>query len=152
MRFFKISTFLLIMGIKYEYLWHDGKGLFTVLHELGFFFANFGPNSTSFIWPAELFATRLRSTFHALSAVARKVGVIVAAFICSLTHWMRRRARLNTWWFWVLQMYWGILFHFYVAGGGGEVDWGNIQRGWLCHKFPKKYVRRESNPLEAMTV
>ena len=138
MGFFKISTFLLIMGIKYEYLWHDGKGLFTVLYELWFFFANFGPNSTCFIWPAELFATRLRSTYHALSVVARKVRVIVADFICSLTHWMRRWAWLSTsCWFWVLQMYWGVLFHFYVAGGGGEVVWGNIQRGWLCHKFLK---------------
>ena len=81
MGFFMILTFLLIMGIKYEYLWHDGKGLFTVLYELWFFFANFGPNSTCFIWPAELFATRLRSTCHALSAVARKVRLIVAAFV-----------------------------------------------------------------------
>ena len=76
-----ILTFLLIMGIKYEYLWHITKRLFTVLSELWFVYGNFGPNSTTFIWPVELFLARLRSTCHGLSAVARKVRLIVAAFV-----------------------------------------------------------------------
>lgn len=51
-----------------------------MLYGLTFFFANFGPNSTTFVLPAELFPTRVRSTCHALSAAAGKAGAIVGAF------------------------------------------------------------------------
>ncbi|KAK6119108.1 hypothetical protein DH2020_047151 [Rehmannia glutinosa] len=44
------------------------------------FFANFGPNSTTFIVPAEIFPARLRSTCHGISAAAGKAGAIVGAF------------------------------------------------------------------------
>ncbi|CAN0902903.1 Low affinity inorganic phosphate transporter 4 [Linum grandiflorum] len=81
MGFFMMSTFLLILGINYEYLRDNNKGLFAMLYGLTFFFANFGPNSTTFVWPAELFPTRLRSTCHALSAAAGKAGAMVGAFV-----------------------------------------------------------------------
>lgn len=45
-----------------------------------FFFANFGPNSTTFVLPAELFPTRLRSSCHALSTASGKAGAMVGAF------------------------------------------------------------------------
>jgi PHS family inorganic phosphate transporter-like MFS transporter len=45
-----------------------------------FFFANFGPNSTTFIVPAEIFPARLRSTCHGISAAAGKAGAIIGAF------------------------------------------------------------------------
>ena len=41
-----------------------------------FFFANFGPNATTFIVPAEIFPARLRSTCHGISAAAGKIGAI----------------------------------------------------------------------------
>eukprot|EP00897_Mesotaenium_endlicherianum_P002717 jgi/Mesen1/2473/ME000158S01668 len=53
---------------------------FVALYALTFFFANFGPNSTTFIIPAELFPARLRSTCHGISAAAGKAGAIVGAF------------------------------------------------------------------------
>jgi PHS family inorganic phosphate transporter-like MFS transporter len=53
---------------------------FLVLYALTFFFANFGPNATTFIIPAELFPARLRSTCHGISAAAGKAGAIVGAF------------------------------------------------------------------------
>ena len=77
--FFMMSVFMLIIGMKYEYLKDHGK-LFAVLYGFTFFFANFGPNSTTFVLPAELFPTRVRSTCHALSAASGKAGAIVAAF------------------------------------------------------------------------
>ncbi|CAN1751282.1 Low affinity inorganic phosphate transporter 4 [Linum perenne] len=79
--FFMMSVFLLIMGIEYEYLRDNNKGLFGLMYGLTFFFANFGPNSTTFVWPAELFPTRLRSTCHGLSAAAGKAGAMVGAFV-----------------------------------------------------------------------
>lgn len=48
-----------------------------VLYGLIFFFSNFGPNTTTFIIPAELFPTRFRSTCHGISGAAGKLGAIV---------------------------------------------------------------------------
>ncbi|CAL5206588.1 unnamed protein product [Lathyrus oleraceus] len=78
--FFMMSFFMFIIGVKYDYLKHDNKNLFALLYGLTFFFANFGPNSTTFVLPAELFPTRVRSTCHALSAAAGKAGAMVGAF------------------------------------------------------------------------
>ncbi|CAK9146410.1 unnamed protein product [Ilex paraguariensis] len=79
--FFMMSVFMLIMGIKYDYLKNEEhKWIFAALYGLTFFFANFGPNSTTFVLPAELFPTRLRSTCHALSAASGKAGAMIGAF------------------------------------------------------------------------
>lgn len=78
--FFMMSAFMLVIGIKYDYLKEENKWMFAVLYGLTFFFANFGPNSTTFVLPAELFPTRIRSTCHALSAAAGKAGAMVGAF------------------------------------------------------------------------
>ncbi|KAL2527403.1 putative inorganic phosphate transporter 1-7 [Abeliophyllum distichum] len=81
MGFFMMSVFMLIMGIKYDYLRNENhKWAFAALYGLTFFFANFGPNSTTFVLPAELFPTRLRSTCHAISAASGKAGAMIGAF------------------------------------------------------------------------
>ncbi|MED6196802.1 Low affinity inorganic phosphate transporter 4 [Stylosanthes scabra] len=80
MGFFMMSVFMFIIGVKYEYLKDESKTLFALLYGLTFFFANFGPNSTTFVLPAELFPTRVRSTCHALSAAAGKAGAMVGSF------------------------------------------------------------------------
>ncbi|CAL9114992.1 unnamed protein product [Musa textilis] len=79
--FFMMSLFMLILGIKYDYLKENNHMLFAVLFGLTFFFANFGPNSTTFVLPAELFPTRVRSTCHALSAASGKAGAMIGAFV-----------------------------------------------------------------------
>ena len=71
--FFMMSVFMFALAIKYEYF-KAHVPLFALLYGLTFFFANFGPNSTTFVLPAELFPTRVRSTCHAMSAVAGKAG------------------------------------------------------------------------------
>ncbi|KAK9945771.1 hypothetical protein M0R45_011270 [Rubus argutus] len=53
---------------------------FIVIYGLTFFFANFGPNSTTFVVPAEIFPARFRSTCHGISAAAGKAGAIIGAF------------------------------------------------------------------------
>lgn len=79
--FFMMSLFMLIIGVKYDYLrLPEHKFYFAALYGLTFFFANFGPNSTTFVLPAELFPTRVRSTCHALSAASGKAGAMVSAF------------------------------------------------------------------------
>jgi len=48
------------------------------------FFSNFGPNTTTFIVPGEVFPTRYRSTGHGISAASGKIGAIISqAFIAS---------------------------------------------------------------------
>ncbi|KAI4306978.1 hypothetical protein L6164_030213 [Bauhinia variegata] len=55
--------------------------MFLILFGVTLFFANFGPNSTTFIVPAELFPARFRSTCHGISAAAGKAGAIIGAFV-----------------------------------------------------------------------
>ncbi|XP_073020464.1 low affinity inorganic phosphate transporter 4-like [Primulina eburnea] len=79
--FFMMSIFMFIIGLRYDYLkTKEHKWAFAALYGLTFFFANFGPNSTTFVLPAELFPTRVRSTCHALSAASGKAGAMVGAF------------------------------------------------------------------------
>jgi PHS family inorganic phosphate transporter-like MFS transporter len=60
----------------------DGNtAMFAILYGVTLFFANFGPNSTTFIVPAELFPARFRSTCHGISAAAGKAGAIIGAFV-----------------------------------------------------------------------
>ncbi|KAG0585124.1 hypothetical protein KC19_3G260500 [Ceratodon purpureus] len=88
--FFFMTLFMFII----TYVYYDLRGTpcgdgkfcggnhvaFLVLYAFTFFFANFGPNATTFIIPAELFPARLRSTCHGISAAAGKAGAIVGAF------------------------------------------------------------------------
>ncbi|MCO5561904.1 hypothetical protein L7F22_015529 [Adiantum nelumboides] len=59
---------------------HGYHNLFLTLYAFTFFFSNFGPNSTTFIVPAEIFPARLRSTCHGISAASGKLGAIIGAF------------------------------------------------------------------------
>ncbi|KAE8704012.1 putative inorganic phosphate transporter 1-5 [Hibiscus syriacus] len=58
----------------------DNRIGFVIMYSLTFFFANFGPNATTFVVPAEIFPARLRSTCHGISAASGKLGAIVGAF------------------------------------------------------------------------
>ncbi|KAJ7546500.1 hypothetical protein O6H91_08G042000 [Diphasiastrum complanatum] len=92
--FFFMTVFMFALAIPY-YHWRGHEKCpspnsdmfcggnhiaFVVLYSFTFFFANFGPNSTTFIIPAELFPARLRSTCHGISAAAGKAGAIIGAF------------------------------------------------------------------------
>ncbi|KAL6357085.1 hypothetical protein LRP88_10703 [Fusarium phalaenopsidis] len=52
-------------------------GGFCILTILFIFFFNFGPNTTTFIVPGEVFPTRYRSTSHGISAASGKIGSII---------------------------------------------------------------------------
>ena len=52
---------------------------FVVLYAFTFFFSNFGPNTTTFIVPAEIFPARLRSTCRGISAAIGKIGAIAGS-------------------------------------------------------------------------
>lgn len=50
-----------------------------VLVGLVFFFQNFGPNTTTFVIPGEIFPTHVRATFVGISGAVGKVGGLVGA-------------------------------------------------------------------------
>ncbi|KAK8948293.1 Inorganic phosphate transporter 1-6 [Platanthera guangdongensis] len=81
MGFFFMTAFMLGLAVPYRHWTAPGNHIgFVVLYGLTFFFANFGPNSTTFIVPAEIFPARVRSTCHGISAAAGKAGAIVGSF------------------------------------------------------------------------
>ncbi|XP_020595315.1 probable inorganic phosphate transporter 1-7, partial [Phalaenopsis equestris] len=81
MGFFFMTVFMLGLAIPYSHWSSPGNQIgFVVMYGLTFFFANFGPNCTTFIVPAEIFPARLRSTCHGISAAAGKGGAIVGSF------------------------------------------------------------------------
>ncbi|PWI54333.1 MFS transporter [Sulfoacidibacillus thermotolerans] len=55
--------------------------LFLLVYAIGFFFVEFGPNTTTFLYPAELYPTDIRGIGHGLSASGGKLGAFVAAFL-----------------------------------------------------------------------
>ncbi|CAN6299244.1 unnamed protein product [Urochloa humidicola] len=79
--FFMMTVFMLGLAVPYHHWTTPGNHIgFVVMYAFTFFFANFGPNSTTFIVPAEIFPARLRSTCHGISAAAGKAGAIIGAF------------------------------------------------------------------------
>ncbi|MDG6943054.1 MAG: MFS transporter [Nitrososphaerota archaeon] len=54
------------------------------LFGLFYVFENMGPNTTTWIYPVELFPTRLRGTGHGIAATVGKVGAVVATFFLPL--------------------------------------------------------------------
>ncbi|KAJ6474964.1 inorganic phosphate transporter [Mycena sanguinolenta] len=78
--FTMLTILFIIMGFAYDVLstTSSGRAGFVVLYCLTNFFQNFGPNTTTFVIPGEIFPTRYRSTAHGISAASGKFGAIVA--------------------------------------------------------------------------
>ncbi|KAF0700220.1 Aste57867_9229 [Aphanomyces stellatus] len=79
MGFVMLTILFLAMAIWLNELKTDHRSVFVVLYSFAQFFFNFGPNSTTFIIPAEVFPTAVRSTGHGISAASGKAGAILAA-------------------------------------------------------------------------
>ena len=62
--------------------------LFYFLYGLSFFFSNMGPNTTTFVIPAEIFPTLIRSSCHGISAASGKAGAAIGtALMPALFAW-----------------------------------------------------------------
>ena len=53
---------------------------FILLYGLSYFFAEFGPNTTTFVFPAEIFPARVRTTSHGITATSGKIGAFLGTF------------------------------------------------------------------------
>jgi len=57
---------------------------FLIAYGVGYFFTEFGPNTTTFVYPAEIFPVDVRTTAHGLASAAGKLGAFVGTFALPL--------------------------------------------------------------------
>lgn len=53
---------------------------FLALYGVGYLFTEWGPNTTTFVYPAEIFPIRVRSSAHGIAAGLGKIGAFIGAF------------------------------------------------------------------------
>jgi len=74
--FVAMGVFFALLGIEQI----AGGGILSlelILFGGTFLFSNFGPNTTTFIIPAEVYPTLIRATCHGLSAASGKMGAVI---------------------------------------------------------------------------
>lgn len=54
---------------------------FIVVYGVSYLFTEFGPNTTTFVYPAEIFPVTVRTTGHGTSAAAGKLGAFAGAYL-----------------------------------------------------------------------
>ncbi|GAC1385427.1 MAG: MFS transporter [Ktedonobacteraceae bacterium] len=54
--------------------------VFLLVYGMSYFFTEFGPNVTTFVYPAEIFPVMVRTTAHGIAAALGKVGAFIGAF------------------------------------------------------------------------
>ncbi len=54
---------------------------FLIVYGLSYFFTEFGPNATTFVYPAELFPVEGRTTGHGIASASGKLGGFVGVFL-----------------------------------------------------------------------
>lgn len=53
---------------------------FVIIYGISFFFTEFGPNATTFVYPSEIFPVRVRTTGHGVAAAMGKLGGFFGVF------------------------------------------------------------------------
>ncbi|THW47408.1 inorganic phosphate transporter [Aureobasidium pullulans] len=80
--FFWLFVLFLVIGTSYRKLMDTQRSsVLVVLYILTQIFFNFGPNTTTYIIPAEVFPTRYRCTAHGISAAFGKLGAVISQCI-----------------------------------------------------------------------
>jgi MFS family permease len=73
-----------VMAVAFTLIWLLPKGatsvaVFLPLFAISYFFIEFGPNPTTFVYPTEIFPTAIRGTADGISAAAGKFGAFLGA-------------------------------------------------------------------------
>ncbi|KAI9763896.1 MAG: hypothetical protein M1840_009008 [Geoglossum simile] len=103
------------VGFTFVYLLNTRFiGAIIVLYVLCQLFFNLGPNTTTFVIPAEVFPTPYRATCHGLSAASGKIGSIIAQIFLAYAKLGHESVtdEKSTWLGWVL-----VIFTFIMACG-----------------------------------
>ena len=75
-----ISSIMIVNGTKITGFLIPSSLAF-LLYSLSFFFIDFGPNTTTFVIPAEVYPTRFRTTGHGISAAGGKLGAAISTYL-----------------------------------------------------------------------
>ncbi|KAF4688260.1 hypothetical protein FOZ60_002959 [Perkinsus olseni] len=78
--FCMMVVFYLVMAVCIQF--NANAYLNLVVFGVTFFWTNFGPNTTTFIIPSEIFPTEVKTTCHGFSAAMGKVGLHVVMYVC----------------------------------------------------------------------
>ncbi|CAG8458985.1 4453_t:CDS:2 [Ambispora gerdemannii] len=78
MGFAALTVIFIVFGATFHKIKDTSIFLFGAIFILAQFFSNFGPNTTTFVVPGEVFPTRYRSTCYGISAAVGKLGAILA--------------------------------------------------------------------------
>ena len=75
----------LMMAVAFAGLWLVPGATTTLLPFLllfgaTYFFSQFGPNTTTFVYPAEIFPVRVRTSCHGIAAAAGKIGAFIGTY------------------------------------------------------------------------
>jgi PHS family inorganic phosphate transporter-like MFS transporter len=54
---------------------------FLIIYGMSYFFTEFGPNATTFVYPSEIFPVRVRTTGHGIAAAMGKLGGFLGVFV-----------------------------------------------------------------------
>lgn len=76
--FFFMAILYTLIGATWDSLKKSTAALL-ILYGFTFFFANFGPNSTTFLLPALTFSPKCRSTLNGFSAASGKLGALLGS-------------------------------------------------------------------------
>ena len=76
--FFVMAILYAVIGFFFECL-KNYRCILVALYGLTFFFANFGPNATTFMLPSLTFSSTCRSTLNGVSAASGKTGALLGA-------------------------------------------------------------------------
>jgi MFS family permease len=61
---------------------------FLLIYGLSYFFTEFGPNATTFVYPSEIFPLKVRTTGHGIAAALGKIGGFLGVFTFPFfMHW-----------------------------------------------------------------
>jgi len=85
------SIGFLAMGAAFVALALFGKSLlngdmllFFIIYGITFLFTNYGPNTTTYVYPVELYPTNLRARGHGIAALSGKLGAAISALFFPL--------------------------------------------------------------------
>lgn len=76
--FASMAVLYATVGLNWSFL-RGVPALLVALYGMTFFFANYGPNTTTFILPSLLFENEHRATWNGVSAAAGKLGALTGA-------------------------------------------------------------------------
>eukprot|EP01112_Ceratiomyxa_fruticulosa_P016915 TRINITY_DN5180_c0_g3_i1.p2 TRINITY_DN5180_c0_g3~~TRINITY_DN5180_c0_g3_i1.p2 ORF type:complete len:216 (+),score=28.33 TRINITY_DN5180_c0_g3_i1:735-1382(+) len=74
-----LTLILTVLACAYKEI-IESRFIFVGVYSIAQFFFNFGPNSTTFIVPSEVFPTRYRSTSYGICAASGKIGAIISSY------------------------------------------------------------------------